>query len=51
MNMMDEVRKHKLIINSKRLSELLGVEVYETSALKGEGLENLEDAIKKSSSR
>lgn len=47
LNMMDEVRKHKLIINSKRLSELLGVEVYETSALKGEGLENLEDAIKK----
>jgi len=47
LNMMDEVRKHKLIINSKRLSELLGVEVYETSALKGEGLENLEEAIKK----
>lgn len=47
LNMMDEVRKHKLVINSKKLSELLGVEVYETSALKGEGLENLEDAIKK----
>lgn len=45
LNMMDEVRKQRLIIDSKKLSELLGVEVFETSALKGEGLENIEKAI------
>lgn len=45
LNMMDEVRKHKLIIDSKKLSELLGVAVFETSALKGEGLENIERAM------
>lgn len=45
LNMMDEVKKHNLIIDSKKLSELLGVEVYEVSALKGEGLDNLEEAI------
>jgi ferrous iron transport protein B len=47
LNMMDEVRKHNLIIDSKKLSELLGVEVYEASALKGEGLENIDEAIQK----
>jgi ferrous iron transport protein B len=47
LNMMDEVRKHNLIIDSKKLSELLGVEVYEASALKGEGLEKIDEAIQK----
>lgn len=47
LNMMDEVKKHNLIINSKKLSELLGVEVYETSALKGEGLDKIDEAIQK----
>ncbi len=47
LNMMDEVKKHNLIIDSKKLSHLLGIEVYETSALRGEGLENIDEAIKK----
>ncbi len=47
LNMMDEVKKHNLIIDSKRLSELLGVEVFETSALKGEGLDKIDEAIQK----
>lgn len=47
LNMMDEVKKHNLIIDSKKLSELLGVEVIETSALKGEGLNKIDEAIQK----
>lgn len=47
LNMMDEVKKHNLIIDTKKLSEILGVEVYEVSALKNEGLEQIEDAIQK----
>lgn len=47
LNMMDEVKKHNLIIDTKKLSELLGVPVFETSALKGEGLDKIDEAIQK----
>ncbi|MCX8057054.1 MAG: ferrous iron transporter B [Ignavibacteria bacterium] len=47
LNMMDEVKKQNLKIDTKKLSDLLGVEVYETSALKGEGLDKIEEAIQK----
>ncbi|MCX8010515.1 MAG: 50S ribosome-binding GTPase, partial [Ignavibacteria bacterium] len=47
LNMMDEVAKHKIRIDSKKLSDLLGVEVYEMSAINGDGFENLENAILK----
>jgi len=47
LNMMDEVKKHNLLIDSNKLSELLGVPVFETSALKGEGLDKIDEAIQK----
>lgn len=47
LNMMDEVKKHNLIIDSKKLSDLLGVPVFEVSALKGEGLDKIDEAIQK----
>ncbi len=45
LNMMDEVKKKNILIDSEKLSELLGVKVYETSAIKKVGFENLDDAI------
>ncbi len=46
LNMMDEVKKKKLRIDTKKLSEILGVNIYETSAIKKIGFEKLDEAIK-----
>lgn len=45
LNFSDEVKKRNIKIDTKRLSELLGVEVYETSAVKETGFDKLDDAI------
>lgn len=45
INMMDEVRKRNILIDTKKLSQILGIEVFETSALRREGFENLDKAI------
>jgi ferrous iron transport protein B len=45
LNMMDEVKRKNIIIDSEKLSQLLGVKVYETSAIKKIGFENLDEAI------
>lgn len=47
LNRIDELKKHQLLIDSKKLSEILGVEVFETSALSGEGLDNIDEIIEK----
>jgi len=47
LNRIDELKKYQIKINSKKLSELLGVEVFTTSALTGEGLENIDEIIEK----
>jgi len=46
LNMIDEVKKKNILIDSKKLSELLGVEVFETSAIRKIGFENLDNAIR-----
>lgn len=43
LNMMDVVQKNGDIINTSKLSKLLGCEVLETSAVKGIGLKELSD--------
>ncbi|MCU7490241.1 MAG: FeoB small GTPase domain-containing protein [Bacteroidota bacterium] len=45
LNFSDEVKKRKLKIDVKRLSELLGVEVIETSAVTKAGFDKVEYAI------
>lgn len=47
LNMMDEVKKHNLIIDTKKLSNILGVEVFEMSALRGDGIDKIDEAIQK----
>lgn len=47
LNFCDELRKRKIKVDTKKLSELLGVEVYETAAIDKAGFENMEDAINK----
>lgn len=46
LNFTDELKKRKIKIDVKRLSEELGVEVIETSAIKKIGFDKLEYAIK-----
>ncbi|MGI6031115.1 MAG: ferrous iron transport protein B [Eubacteriales bacterium] len=46
LNMMDVVRKRGDAIDSKALSQMLGVPVVETSAIKGEGVKELVAAAK-----
>lgn len=46
LNFSDELKKRKIRIDIKRLSELLGVEIIETSAVKKIGFEKLDSAIK-----
>lgn len=43
LNMADLMKKRKISIDTKKLSELLNVQVVETSALKGTGLKELMD--------
>ncbi len=45
LNMMDEAEKKGMKIDAKRLSELLKAPVVEMSAIKGEGMDELKDAI------
>lgn len=47
LNMMDEVRKKGIRIDSKKLSELLGVPVVECVARKGLGKDELMEEVKK----
>ena len=46
LNFCDELKKRKIKIDTKKLSALLGVEVYETTAIDKAGFENLEEAIR-----
>ncbi len=46
LNFCDELRKRKIKIDTKKLSEVLGVEVYETAAIDKAGFEYLDNAIK-----
>lgn len=45
LNFSDELKKRKIKINAEKLSELLGVPVYETSAVKKIGFDKLDEAI------
>jgi len=45
LNMMDEAESRGMKIDAKRLSEILKAPVVEMSAIKGEGIEDLKDAI------
>ena len=45
LNMMDEVKSNGGSINTKKLSEILGVPVVPISAAKGEGIEELKDVF------
>lgn len=45
LNMMDDVKRNGLIIDIDQLSKELGVEVIPTTAIKGEGLDNVKKAI------
>ena len=47
LNFCDELQKRKIKIDVKKLSSLLGVEVFETTAVDKKGFENLDDAIEK----
>jgi len=49
LNFCDELKKRKIKVDSKKLSSLLGVPVYETTAIDKKGFENLDDAIKNAS--
>jgi ferrous iron transport protein B len=45
LNMMDEVRKNGIEIDIEKLSELLGVEIIPTIAIKNKGIVELKEAI------
>ncbi|WP_202708567.1 ferrous iron transport protein B [Sporosalibacterium faouarense] len=45
LNMMDDVKRNGITIDIDRLSKELGVEVIPTTAIKGEGLDRLKNAI------
>jgi len=49
LNFQDELEKHGIKIDTEKLSSLLGVPVYLTSAVNKRGLEQLESAIKNAS--
>lgn len=51
LNMMDEVRKKGIRIDSERLSELMGVPVIECVARRGEGRDELMAAVKEVADR
>ena len=46
LNFCDELKKRKIKIDSEKLSQLLGVPVYETTAISKTGFEKLPDALK-----
>jgi len=45
LNMMDIVEKSKIKIDTKKLSGILGIDIAETVASKGEGIEDLKEKI------
>lgn len=45
LNFADEIKKRKIKIDTKKLSELLGVEIIETSAINNIGLDKVDYAI------
>ena len=45
LNMMDRVRNKGIVIDTKKLSEVFGIPVVEAIANKGEGMEELKEAI------
>ena len=45
LNFADEIKKRKIKIDTKKLSELLGVEIIETSAINQTGLDKISSAI------
>jgi ferrous iron transport protein B len=47
LNFSDELKKRKIKIDTARLSELLGVEVFETAAVDKLGFDRIEEAIEK----
>lgn len=47
VNLIDEAKKKNIKIDTKKLSNLLGINVVETNARSGKGLSNLMDAIEK----
>jgi ferrous iron transport protein B len=47
LNFMDEVKKHNIEIDVKKLSQILGVDVIPTTAVTGEGFEKIPLAIKR----
>ena len=49
LNMMDEARRRGMQINTQKLSERLGVPVVETVAVRTSGIENLKNALDKTS--
>ena len=46
LNFSDELEKRKIKIDTKKLSNILGVEVFETAAVYKKGFDKLDDAIK-----
>ncbi|MGB7605376.1 MAG: ferrous iron transport protein B [Lutisporaceae bacterium] len=47
LNLMDDVRKNGLIINIQKLEDMLGVPVIPTTAINGEGMDNVLESIYK----
>lgn len=47
LNLMDDVRKNGLIINIKKLEDMLGVPVIPTTAINGEGMDKVLESIYK----
>lgn len=47
INLMDEANQYGVFINSKKLSELLGIPVITTTAIQGIGLPTLKEVIRK----
>lgn len=45
LNLMDDVRKNGLIINIKKLEDMLGVPVIPTTAINGEGMDKVLESI------
>lgn len=45
LNFYDEIKKRNIVIDTGKLSQMLGVPVFTSSATKGEGLENIEKAL------
>ena len=45
LNMMDRVRKANIKIDTQKLSKILGIDIVETVASKGEGIDELKEKI------